>query len=28
VSMTMIYTHGLNRGPGAVLSSADRIFRA
>ena len=28
VSTTMIYTHVLNRGPGAVLSPADRIFRA
>jgi integron integrase len=27
VSTTMIYTHVLNRGPGAVLSPADRIFR-
>ena len=27
VSTTMIYTHVLNRGPGAVLSHADRIFR-
>jgi site-specific recombinase XerD len=28
VSTTMIYTHVLNRGPGAVLSPADRIFKA
>jgi integron integrase len=28
VGTTMIYTHVLNRGPGAVLSPADRIFRA
>jgi site-specific recombinase XerD len=26
VSTTMIYTHVLNRGPGAVRSPADRIF--
>ncbi len=26
VSTTMIYTHVLNRGPGAVRSSADRVF--
>jgi site-specific recombinase XerD len=28
VSTTMIYTHVLNRGPGAVRSPADRIFPA
>jgi integron integrase len=28
VSTTMIYTHVLNRGPGAVRSPADRVFRA
>jgi site-specific recombinase XerD len=28
VSTTMIYTHALNRGPGAVRSPADRIFPA
>ncbi len=28
VSTTMIYTHVLNRGPGAVRSPADRIFDA
>ncbi len=28
VSTTMIYTHVLNRGPGAVCSPADRIFGA
>jgi integron integrase len=27
VSTTMIYTHVLNRGPAAVLSPADRMFR-
>ena len=26
VSTTMIYTHGLNRGPAAVRSPADRLF--
>ena len=26
VSTTMIYTHVLNRGPGAVRSPADRMF--
>ncbi len=28
VSTTQIYTHVLNRGPGAVRSPADRIFGA
>ena len=28
VSTTMIYTHVLNRGPGAVRSPADRVFPA
>ena len=28
VSTTMIYTHVLNRGPGAVRSPADRMFGA
>ena len=28
VSTTMIYTHVLNRGPAAVRSPADRMFRA
>jgi site-specific recombinase XerD len=28
VSTTMIYTHVLNRGPGAVRSLADRVFPA
>ena len=28
VSSTMIYTHVLNRGPGAVRSPADRILGA
>jgi integrase len=28
VSTTMIYTHVLNRGPSAVRSPADRMFRA
>jgi len=27
VSTTMIYTHVLNRGPAAVRSPADRMFR-
>jgi site-specific recombinase XerD len=27
VSTTMIYTHVLNRGPAAVRSPADRLFR-
>jgi site-specific recombinase XerD len=27
VSTTMIYTHVLNRGPAAVYSPADRMFR-
>jgi site-specific recombinase XerD len=26
VSTTMVYTHVLNRGPGAVRSPADRMF--
>jgi site-specific recombinase XerD len=28
VATTMIYTHVLNRGPNAVRSPADRVFRA